>query len=317
LVVRGLGASALGPSVLLLALALGPGAARAEGAGPLKSEDREAREGNEHLAAGRAKEAVDAYGRAIKRLGEDPRLVLNRGLASSKAGELDAAVSDLKAAMENGTTPELRGQAAFALGNTYRQLKKWDDAINAYKRALVEDPKQRGARRNLEIAQRQKVIEASQPRDPNKKNDGDKPPPPNQQDGGVPDGGDGDGGGSPDAGPPPNDGGSSGDAGEDPSSGDAGADGGGQGEQQGQDGGSTGDTGAQGSEAPDAGGAADGGAAPQPEPSSPEQEDGKDEQDPSKDSAKQLLDSLQEQEKALKRKRLEQKLKQKHVEKDW
>lgn len=273
------------------------------GAQALKREDPDIKQGNEELAAGRAKEAVEDYGRALSRLGEDPRILFNRGLAETKEGELDKAISDFKAAMENADSPSLRGESAFALGNAYRKLKKWDDAITAYKRALLEDPRQSGAARNLEIAQRLKLIESLQPKDPNKKNDGDKnkPPPPSTDGGPQPDGGDRDGGGEPDSGSGGPDGGGSPDGG---------------GQNEGQDSGGRGapDSGSSGGQSPDAGTAGDGGAQPQPEE---EHKAEPSKEDETQQEANQVLDALQDQEKALKRKRLFEKYKGKQVEKDW
>lgn len=300
IVVRG-----LGQLVLVLGVLLAGGDARA--AGPLEREDPDAREGNEHLAAGRAKEAITAYERALGRLGEDPRLVFNRGLAAAQAGELDRAISDLKVAMEGSKDPALRGEAAYALGNAYRKLKKWDEAIGAYKRALLEDPRQSGARKNLEIARRQKLVEALQPRDPNQKNEGDKPPPPSQ-DGGTGDGGSD--GGSGDGGVP--------DA-TDSDGGNGNADGGGSeppdaGSGASSDSGSgAGDGGSAGS-GEDASSGGDGGEQPAPQP----QEQPKEQpEDGEQKDVSELLDALQEQEKVLQRKRLLQKVKAKTVEKDW
>lgn len=302
--VRGLIAAAGRSSIAaLLAIGLGAAGARDAAAGPLQSEDPDARKGNKALTEGHAKEAVEHFGRAIGRLGDDPRVVYDRGLAEARDGELDKAVADLRLAMENGESAALRGQAAFALGNAYRRLKKWDEAITAYRRALVEDPQQTGARRNLEIAQREKTIAALQPHDPNKKNDENKEPPPDHDGGVPPDGGDQDSG-SPDGGAAdagggqPDGGGGDGGAADQQGAADggAGADGGAPsgGEGQGQDGGV----------------AQDGGAAPEPgQEAEPKDDD--------KQAAKQILDSLQEQEKALKRKRLLEKYKQRKVEKDW
>lgn len=271
--------------------------ANAAGPGLLEREDPDARAGNEALAAGKGADAVAAYDRAMARLGEDPRLLLDRGLASSSAGELDKAASDLRVAMESGKDPSVRASAAYALGNTYRKLKKYDDAIKAYQRSLVEDPSISGARRNLEITKRLKAIEALQPRDPNQKNeDGEKQQqPPQNQDGGT----------QPDSGNNNN----SGDGGTDQQQ-DSGSD------QSGADGGTTGDSG-QSAEEQNAG-EQDAGAGQQEQPQEEEtQPEEAAEDDPEKKSAEETLDAVEAQEKALKRKRLLEKYRGKTVEKDW
>lgn len=266
----------------------------------LKKEDEDAKQGNEALAAGKHKEAFESYTKAMTRLGEDPRLLFDRGLSSLEGGELDKATSDLRAAMETSSDPALRARAAYALGNTYRQLKKYDEAIKSYQRSLIEDPATSGARRNLEITKRLKTIQDLQPKDPNQKNDEQKN---DDQKKDQPDAGAGDSG--------------SGDGGED-QSGDGGTSGDG-GDQSGQqDGGSANDAGGSQSANQDAGGGAQdaGTAEQQPDPQEQEQQP-ESEQEQDKKSAEEMLDSLKDQEKALKRKRMLEKMKGKPVEKDW
>lgn len=290
----------------------------------LESEDPDAAAARRALTDGKAEEAAKAYQKAIDRLGERPELLYDLGLAEAARGELDAAISRFRQAQGLAEDPNLRGKAAYAMGNAYRALKKYDEAMTAYREALVEDPGLTGARRNLELTRAMKAVAAAQPKPPNEdgdKSDENEDPPP-EQDGGVSDGG-GDGG-PPDAGP--QDGGD-GDGGGQSEGQDAGTDqdGGGDGDEDGgggSDGGSSGppDAGAGGE---DDGGASsggeDGGAgdaqAAQPNADN-EPEDGDDE-DLEKQQVEQLLDALQEQEKALERERLKQKYKGKNVEKDW
>ncbi len=185
----------------LVVLAIHLSAARALAA-PFEADDPDVSKGNKALTEGRAADAVESYQEAEKHLGHDPRLAFDRGLAEAARGELDTAIGELQRALEGSSDPNLRLRAAFALGNAYRKLKKYDDAIGAYRRSLLEDPRLSGARRNLEIAQSLKRIQEAQPKDPNQKNDDQNQPPPNDQDAGPPDGGqqpdagDGDGGAS-------------------------------------------------------------------------------------------------------------------------
>ncbi len=255
----------------------------------LQREDQDAKAGNEALSAGKHKEAFESYTKAMTRLGEDPRLLFDRGLSSLEGGELDKATSDLRAAMESSNDPALRARAAYALGNTYRQLKKYDEAIKSYRRSLLEDPATSGARRNLEITKRLKTIQELQPKDPNQKNEDQKN---DDKKNDQPDGGTGDSGPA------------------DASSGD----GGDQNDQA--DGGTSGDSGGSQSNEqngePDGGTAQDAGSAePQPQEEEPAEED------EDKKSAEEMLDALNDQEKALKRKRILEKYKGKAVEKDW
>lgn len=268
------------------------------GAGPFERPDSDVRAGNDALTEGRAEDAVAAYDRARERLAADPRLAYNRGLAQAAAGEIDAAVDDFKSALAGSTDPTVRSQANLAMANALRQKGSLKEAIGAYQQALLDDPKNIAARRNLEISRAMKRIQDLQPKQENpdgEKGEGDKgdedEDKKEQGDGGVGDGGaqqpndpeGGRDGGVGEAGQPPpeqpGDGGTSGDAGATPPPGEAG------------------DAGA-GEDAASSG--------------APEEPQALDQQD-----VQQLLDALQEREKVLQRKRLMQRYGTQKVEKDW
>lgn len=257
-------------------------------AAPFEKEDPDARAGSKALEEGNGEEAAKAYQRAIDRLGEDPRLLYDRALAEAAAGELDKSIDSLKSALESSNDPKMRGQAAFALGNAYRQLKKYDDALKSYRRSLIEDPTNPSVRKNLEIARQQKIIQALQPKDPNQDQeqgeDGEKNDDENQEN---PDGGTSDAG-APDAAPQ--------DSGNDDDKSDGGSDS--------KDGGSN--NGAQD------GGVQDAGGSPPPEPDEEASEEERSQQD-----VEEILDSLAEQEKALERKRKLERFRGRKVTKDW
>ncbi|MCB9648832.1 MAG: VWA domain-containing protein [Deltaproteobacteria bacterium] len=308
-----------GVLVALLLMAARPAAA----AGPLEAEDPDARAGRQALSEGKGEEAVKAYEKALDRLGQRPELLYDLGLAEQSRGEVDKAIDRFKQAQGAATDPKVRGQAAYALGNAYRGLKKYDEAMAAYRQALLDDPTQSGARRNLELTRAMKAVQAAQPKQENP--DGEQNPddqPPEGQDGGVNDAGDRDGGPQDQDGGP-QDGGVGDGGGESGEDGGAGQDGGSSNPDQqdggSQDGGGEGKNDAGGGGGQDAGssggedgGGQDGGAAPQAAPQQDEPQEALDQQD-----VDQLLDSLQEQEKALERKRLLKKYKGKAVKKDW
>lgn len=314
-----------GAAAVALLLALLPRPALAEG--PLESEHPLAAAGRLALENGQADIAASLFDKAIDQLGERPDLLYNLGLAEAARGELDTAISRLQQAREAAKDPNLRAKAGFSLGNTYRSLEKYDEAIGAYRGALIDDPKLSGARRNLELTRAMKAVKAAQPKDPNQ--DGEPDPdqdPPEDQDGGTSDGGGGDGG-PPDAGV--GDGGDDGDGGGE--SGDDGGDsedgGDGDGSSGGADAGSSDDDGgssggADGSsgDTPDAGSSGGGdastgdtGASGSNAAEQPDQE----EASVDKQNVEQILDALQEQEEALKRQRLLKKVGKGKVKKDW
>ena len=278
------------------------------GAGPFEREDGDVAEGNTALIDGRAEDAITAYDNAASRLGDDPRVAYNRGLANAAAGELDSAIEDFDRAAARAEDDGLRSQASFAAGNAHRAKKALDEAIASYRRALIANPKNSGARRNLELTRAMKRIQELQPKQENPDGEPSDDDQDRDQDAGPSDGPRGDGGqqqqdddqqqdgadggvpdsgtneeegeddqGPPDAGPPP-DSGSMGNAGED------------------------------GGAPPDTGSGSSGSEEDNPEEPPKEMN----EQD-----VQQLLDALQEREQVLKRKRLREKYGASPVEKDW
>ncbi len=279
------------------------------GAGPLEREQPDVAAGNQALADGKPKEALEAYGRAEPTVGLDPRLLLNKGLAQAADGELDKALEAFKAAIAGSTDPAVRAQAAYAQGNAQRSLKKLDEAIQSYRKALLDDPKHQGARKNLELTSAMKRIQALQPKQPGddkqKQEGGDKKNEDSQQsDGGSNDSPDG-GGSPPDASVGEDAGGGQGGSGEDAGTGqdDAGSSASPDGSADGPEAGASGAAGA------DAG-AEDAGAAPQGTPSEGDQAKGDEDRDA-------VLDALEAKEKALQGKRRAKGVKPRRVEKDW
>ncbi len=317
-----------------LALAVAPWVS---GFGPFEREDPDVVAGNQRLADGDAAGALEAYDAAALRLGGDPRLALDRGLAQIAAGEIDAGLTELELAAA-AEDPGLRGQAQLAIGNAKRKKGDLKGAIAAYRRAVLEAPENAAARRNLELARAMKRIQDLQPKPPPKDGDqsepSDEPPDDSEQpDAGPRDASSQDGGGEPpppsgDGGPPPEgqDGGSPPDP-EDPSDPpDASEDGGpgtpppGEGADAGVDAGppppqpGQGDGGADaGPDAGSAGAGELGDAGTGPDAGEPETPTTViDTQD-----LRQILDALQQREKALKRERLMKQYGNRRVEKDW
>ena len=276
------------------------------GAGPFEREDGDVADGNTALTEGRAEDAITSYDKAASRLGDEPVVAYNRGLANAAAGELDAAIEDLNRAANATGDGALRSQASFAAGNAYRSLKKFDEAIGAYRQSLIANPRNTGARRNLELTRAMKRIQALQPKQENPDGEPSDDDQNNDEDAGPSDGPRGDGG----QGKRSEDQQSDGDGGvqeagsqsEDDEQGepDAGAP---------PDSGSTGNAGEDGGGAPDTGAGSSG--------SSEDSAEDEEKKEMNAQDVQQLLDALQEREQVLKRKRLREKYGASPVEKDW
>jgi tetratricopeptide (TPR) repeat protein len=134
---------------------------------PFRTADPDVEAGNQAYAEGRYAEALAAYDRAARRGGVDADgLAYDRGTAELKQSEaahdaaekqrlIQRALDDLKQA-GHARDPRIRGSAHYNRGNLLMGQDKLDDAIEAYKQALREQPGLDDARRNLELALRKR-----------------------------------------------------------------------------------------------------------------------------------------------------------------
>jgi tetratricopeptide (TPR) repeat protein len=119
------------------------------------------RESNSHAASARgAKQYAEKnYGEAVKSFGTaqetapSPRNAFNLGTAQIASGDREGGSKTIDGALDD---PALRADALYNRGNSALGAKALDHAIRDYAAALRLNPKHAAAKRNLEIAQRQK-----------------------------------------------------------------------------------------------------------------------------------------------------------------
>lgn len=141
---------------------------------PWKSQNRVVEEGNARMRAGQAKEALEAYDRAARKVpASDPALHFNRGAALSALGKHDQAGQEFLRATE-AKDPSLRGAAFYNLGNSFVRRNQLKEAIEAYKRSLGVNPKDERTKWNLELALRRKQEEEKKQKDDQNNGDKDK-----------------------------------------------------------------------------------------------------------------------------------------------
>ncbi len=158
----------------LLLLSLGPGSAFAQSQ-PWTRPDPQVEAALEPLKRGDPEATREALDRLIEERGPLPELLYNRGLSAAATEDWETAVSDLEAAAERGPT-SLKGRARYAQGNALRRSGKLKEAVDAYRRALLEDPDLDGARRNLELAQAQLRLQPPPPPSPGNEDESKKAP---------------------------------------------------------------------------------------------------------------------------------------------
>lgn len=110
--------------------------------------------GNQALAAGKADDALKAYDRAAEKRPDDPTVRFDRGAALFSLKRYPEAQKEFQRAAE-AHDPGLRADAYYNMGNAEFEQKRYQDALEAYKRTLGLRPDDRRAKWNLELALKQ------------------------------------------------------------------------------------------------------------------------------------------------------------------
>jgi tetratricopeptide (TPR) repeat protein len=140
---------------------------------PWHSTNRDVEAGNQAFNHGDYDAALEAYDRAAKDGEVDPDgLAYDRGTAEIRKGEaakdpqehdkwLQKGMEDLKQAAQS-KDPKIAGNAQYNRGNALSNQEQWDDAIEAYKQAIHDQPNNDDASINLELALKHRKKEQMQ-----------------------------------------------------------------------------------------------------------------------------------------------------------
>lgn len=74
------------------------------------------------------------------------------GVALYKQGKYKEAIEVFKRLLEADDAQRMKWLIHYAIGNCYAKMKRWDDAITAYQRALTLRPDDSDVKHNLELA---------------------------------------------------------------------------------------------------------------------------------------------------------------------
>lgn len=100
---------------------------------------------------------------------QSPELLYDAGVACFKTGEFDKALSYFKTVAEKPSVPkQLHEHAWFNVGNSFVELQKYQEAIDAYDQVLRTDPNNHQAAHNKEVVK--KMLE-QQKKEQEKKNE--------------------------------------------------------------------------------------------------------------------------------------------------
>ena len=114
--------------------------------------------GNRAFRRGDLKEAAERYRKTLEGDEGNPRVHYNLGSALLRLGENEDALQELQRALD-GHDPELRTRTFYNLGNALvgqpeQDRETLEQAVEAYRRALLLEPENVDAKWNLELAMR-------------------------------------------------------------------------------------------------------------------------------------------------------------------
>ena len=182
---------------LLLVVMLGTLSVSASPAGDdtptVKKERNFIRKGNKFYNDKRYAEAEVEYRKALQVAPQSSiaqfnlaTALMRQGSATASQDSKDNPMNEAQALLENliKTSPsrDLRGKAAYDLGNIAYAQQKWQEAIEYYKNALRCNPNDDHARENLRLAQLKKQQQDKQNKDNKNNQDKNKDQNQNQQD---------------------------------------------------------------------------------------------------------------------------------------
>ena len=109
--------------------------------------------GNELYRQQKYKEAEAAYRKAVAKKGQKVESNFNLGDALYKEKKFDSAGRNFSAIAATSTNPLLKAGASHNLGNSLLTDKKYEKSIDAYKKSLLNNPKDDQTRYNLAYEQ--------------------------------------------------------------------------------------------------------------------------------------------------------------------
>lgn len=132
------------------------------------------KEGNNLYEQKKYKEAAAVYQQALQKNPTYTPGLFNLGNAQYQAKQLDAARNTLTTTAKTTSNKTEKAGAQYNIGNTYMDEKKWQEAIDAYKQALRNNPQDADAKYNLSYATAMKKKEDEQNKDKKKDQNKDK-----------------------------------------------------------------------------------------------------------------------------------------------
>lgn len=116
------------------------------------AQKKQVKEGNRLYQEKKYNEAATAYQEALIKNPSYTPGIFNLGNALLKQQQYDAARQAMENAAAQTNDPTLQSGARYNVGNSFMEEKKWEQAIEAYKKTLRINPQDEAAKYNLSYA---------------------------------------------------------------------------------------------------------------------------------------------------------------------
>ncbi len=110
-------------------------------------------EGRDAMALGDFDTAVEKFTEAQVNKPDDPQIALNLAGAYAAAGRQGEAIAAARRAIPSND-PEVRGRAYSIIGHQQFELERLPESLDAFRRALLDDPKNDDSRHDYEVVLR-------------------------------------------------------------------------------------------------------------------------------------------------------------------
>jgi hypothetical protein len=131
------------------------------------------RKGNNAFEEGNFADAEVDYRKAVSANPEYYKGKFNLGDAMYEQKNMEESGKIFSELAESSEKPEVKSEALYNLGNTFMAQKKYKEAMQAFKKSLLLNPKDQDAKYNYEYA-RKKMIEQQKQQQKNKDKNKDK-----------------------------------------------------------------------------------------------------------------------------------------------
>ena len=134
-----------------------------------QQERKYVRDGNKLYKEGKTNEAAELYAKALTKNNKSAEATYNLGNVFMKQDSMEKAAHQFNTAAQLASDPNVKAKAYHNEGNAWMKAKKYEDAVQAYKNALLNNPKDDDTRYNLAYAK--KLLEQDKQKNKDKKKD--------------------------------------------------------------------------------------------------------------------------------------------------